>query len=153
MTDEFGIKGATITIGAVEIQANIVSEFSVSGGETDENVVTAMDGTNYIFEGNQSNFELSFDALIEDASFFEYAYGAGETVGTVTTVVLNDAGSTNDVVVTMPANESGGVLTYYFSGAKGFNAIPKFPFAEGNIATLTLSVTPDNSSVEYDTNA
>jgi hypothetical protein len=153
MTDEFGIKGATVTIGGTEAQAKIVSEVTVSGGETDENIVSAMDGTNYTFLGNQGNFNIEFDAMVEDESFFEYAFGTGTSGGTKTTVVFeNDASTTNDIVIDMGTNaDTGAGVIYYFSSATGFNATPKFPFGEGNIVSMKFSCTPALSSVEYDT--
>lgn len=152
MTDEFGIKAASVTIGGSEVKAQIVSEVTISGGETDENIVSAMDGTNYTFLGNQANFQISFDAMVLDESMYEFVYGTAAVGGTISTVVFeNDASTTNDIIIDLGTNASSAGQIYYFSGATGFNAIPKFPFGEGNIASMTFSCTPANSSVEYDT--
>jgi len=147
------VKGATVTVGSDDVSGLIVSEITIGGGETEKNVLSAMNGSNFTCFGTQADFDVSFDMVVTDIKPAQYIYGSGSTVGDVTTVTFsNDGSQTKNITIAFPANANGDTMTYLFSGAQAVSGIPKFAFGQANVMTLSFTCNPDQTTAAIDIN-
>ena len=137
MGNAFVTKGSTIQIGSdsTEIKAIVVEDFDIGVGEQAEERVSASDGTDYIFIGDQDTNDLDVQVLLTDDTLDPVTtavYGAGGTIAGGTQWEMRDAGAgTVPVEITTPASAGGQTLKYVAVNARGVVLKPGFQLQKG----------------------
>jgi len=152
MASKWCVKGASVDIEGTEFKARIISDITFSGGEVARNTLDAVDGTTYTCPGTQDPFEVSFDVVVLDGEAFTVIYGAGTTVGTVTTwTFLNDGNQVNTITIDFGLNADGHLLKWTMTDALSLSGIPKFEKGSAAAFTMTVTVEPQNFDASIDT--
>ena len=134
---EFNTFNSTITlgVGSTDIKAILLEDPDMDNPEPSLNEEKASDGTTYTFLGDEATPTFAATIMLTNSTLNAIAtaiYGAGSTVGDVTTWDLEDAGGTiNDIIVTSPINDDGATISMKAVNAEGLRLKPLFKLNNG----------------------
>ena len=161
MGNAFVDKGSTVSIvsttpsSTIDIKAIIIEDYDVEVGEGTANTITASDGSQYNFVGDQGDNLLSFPVIITDdtlTAMLTSVYGAGTTVGTKTTWSLTNPGEVlNTITITPPDTSDDTAMEIIANEAKGVVFRPLFRLTGGWQGTLSYIARDFDMSYDSDT--